>query len=139
MCKVPADTQRAVGLWNHVLIIIQNPLCPTPLAPKEMLQGGFGDFVFLRNARWMALASTTMRDAAETTRGSRPKGSKGFVELPLRADIHWRKGYGAGGRLPRKQESISRFPANSLLLLPPNNKEILKPEAFASSCLHPCS
>ena len=28
---------QAVGLWNHVLIMIQNPLCPTPLAPKEML------------------------------------------------------------------------------------------------------
>jgi hypothetical protein len=35
-----------VGLWNHVLIMIQNPLCPTPLAPKKMLRGGFGDFYF---------------------------------------------------------------------------------------------
>ena len=34
-------------LWNHVLIMIQNPLSPTPPAPKEMLQGGFGDFLFL--------------------------------------------------------------------------------------------
>ena len=32
------------GLWNHILIMIRNPLCPTPSAPKEMLQGGFGDF-----------------------------------------------------------------------------------------------
>ena len=28
---------QAVGLWSHILIMIQNPLCPTPLAPKEML------------------------------------------------------------------------------------------------------
>jgi hypothetical protein len=37
---------QRVGLWNHVLIMIQKPLCPTPSAPKEMLQGGFGDFCF---------------------------------------------------------------------------------------------
>jgi hypothetical protein len=30
------DTQKADGLWNHVLIMIQTPR-PTPSAPKEML------------------------------------------------------------------------------------------------------
>ncbi len=28
---------QAVGLWSHVLIMIRNPICPTLLAPKEML------------------------------------------------------------------------------------------------------
>ncbi len=42
--KRPGGFTWVVGLWNHVLIMIQDPLCPTPLAPKEMLQGGFGDF-----------------------------------------------------------------------------------------------
>jgi hypothetical protein len=28
---------QAVGLWNHILIMIRNPLCPTQSAPKEML------------------------------------------------------------------------------------------------------
>ena len=27
----------AAGIWNHVLIMIPNLLCPTPSAPKEML------------------------------------------------------------------------------------------------------
>jgi hypothetical protein len=72
-------------------------------------------FLFLQNARWMASASTTTRDAAEMMRGSRLKGSERFVELPLHADTHWRKEYGAGGRLPRREESVSGFPANSLL------------------------
>ena len=40
-CKLcverPSGYTQAVGLWNHVLIMIRNPLCPTPLAPKEML------------------------------------------------------------------------------------------------------
>ncbi len=32
-------------VWNLVLMKIQPP-CPTPLAPREMFQGGFGDFLF---------------------------------------------------------------------------------------------
>jgi hypothetical protein len=49
------DTHRLFGLWNHVLIMIQNPLCPTPLAPKEMLPGWVWGFLFLLNdvtSRW---------------------------------------------------------------------------------------
>ena len=44
--KRPSGYTQAVGLWNHVLIMIRNPHCLTLLAPKEMLQGGFGDFYF---------------------------------------------------------------------------------------------
>ncbi len=36
----------ACSVWNLVLIKIQSPYL-TPLAPREMLPGGFGDFYFL--------------------------------------------------------------------------------------------
>ena len=49
----PSGYTQAVGLWNHVLIMIQNPACPTPSAPKEMLQGGFGDFYFYQSYEQM--------------------------------------------------------------------------------------
>jgi hypothetical protein len=85
--------------------MIQNPLCPALLAPKEMLQGGFGDFYFYEKLRRMAWASTT-RDAAEMMRVSSPKGSEQFVELPYHSnsalDVNRRKEYGTGGRfLPK--------------------------------------
>jgi hypothetical protein len=44
--------------------MIRNPFCPTPLAPKEMLQGGFGDFYFYEKLRRMALGFDD-EDAAE--------------------------------------------------------------------------
>jgi hypothetical protein len=39
----------------------------------------------------------------------------------------------------KKSGVDGRFPPIPSLLLPPNNKETVKPEAFASSCFHPCS
>jgi hypothetical protein len=47
--------------------MIQNPFCPTPLAPKEMLQGGFGNFYFCKKLRRMALGFND-EDAAEMTK-----------------------------------------------------------------------
>ncbi len=46
-----------------------------------------------------------------------------------RAGIHWIPESGVGGR----------FPLIPFLLLPPNNKGSLKPEAFVLYCLHPHS
>jgi hypothetical protein len=80
--------------------MIQNSLCPTPSAPKEMLLSEFGDFYFYEKLRRMAWAST-IRDAAEMTRGYSPKGSERFVELPYHSNstlvVIRRKEYGAGG------------------------------------------
>jgi hypothetical protein len=47
--------------------MIQNSFCPTPLAPKEMLQGGFGDFYFYEKLQRMALGFDD-KDAAEMTK-----------------------------------------------------------------------
>ncbi len=44
----PVDIHRRFGLWNHVLIMIRNPLCLTLSAPKEMLSGWVWGFLFLR-------------------------------------------------------------------------------------------
>jgi hypothetical protein len=47
--------------------MIRNPFCPTPSAPKEMLQGGFRDFYFYKKLRRMALGFND-KDAAEMTK-----------------------------------------------------------------------
>ncbi len=39
-----------VGLWNHVLIMIQNPLCPTLLAPKRCFRVGLVFFYEIATA-----------------------------------------------------------------------------------------
>ncbi len=33
--KMPEDTLEAGGLWNHILIMIQNLFCPNPMPPKR--------------------------------------------------------------------------------------------------------
>jgi hypothetical protein len=143
---------RAVGLWNHVLIMIWNPLCSTPLAPKEMLQGGFGVFYFYEIAT--AVVGFGFNDDKRMQRKYDKKdpsrGSLHFVESSPSAPVS------VGGALVSIWERVSigdatvsigekksgaggRFPPIPSLLLPPNNKETLKSEAFTSSCLHPCS
>ncbi len=72
--------------------MIQNPLCPTPLATKKMLQGGFGDFYFYEIA--MAVDGFGFNDDKRIG-GIMTKGSlQGILamccELPLHAGIHWR-------------------------------------------------
>jgi hypothetical protein len=47
--------------------MVRNPFCLTLSAPKEMLQGGFGDFYFYKRLRWMALGFDD-KDAAEMTK-----------------------------------------------------------------------
>jgi hypothetical protein len=115
--------------------MIRNPFCPTPLAPKKMLQGGFGDFYFCEMLL-LRMALTTSKDVAEMTRVVKAaRGSKTLVALPLRADTHRNAEDLKKRWMARKRD----FPPIPSLLLPPNNKETLKPKAFASSCLNPSS
>jgi hypothetical protein len=72
--------------------MIQNPLCPTPLAPKKMLQGGFGDFHFYEIA---TAADGFGFNNEERIGGIMTKGSLQWIlamscELPLHTGIHWR-------------------------------------------------
>ncbi len=130
---------QAVGLCNHVLIMIRNPLCPTPSAPKEMLPGWVWGFLFLRNdatSGWDGFDNK--EDAAEMTRVMKvARGrSKQLSLLSLSALTP------IGILRIRKERWMTRgqeFPPIPSLLLPPNNKGTLKLEAFASSCLHPSS
>jgi hypothetical protein len=111
--KRPSRFTRVVGLWNHVLIMIQNPLCLTPSAPEEMLQGGFEDIYFYEMllGGWLRLWQW-WEGTAEMTKDPFEKEFNQFVKLPLRA---WRQSRigagmnsGKGGRFP---------PIPSLLLL----------------------
>ncbi len=65
--------------------MIQNPFCPTLLAPKEMLQCGFGEFNFYEMllGGWLWLQQQ-QEDAAEMKKVNGPlPGSNQFVKLPL--------------------------------------------------------
>jgi len=89
--------------------MIRNPFCPTPSAPKEMLQGGFGDFYFYEKLL-LRMALTTSESAAEMTRAVKVvRGrSKTLTALPLRPDTH-------RNTEDSKDGARARFPANSLL------------------------
>jgi hypothetical protein len=70
--------------------MIQNPLCPTLLAPKKMLQGGFGDFYFYEIA---TAVDGFGFDDNKRIGGIMTKGSlQGILvmrrELPLHAGIY---------------------------------------------------
>jgi hypothetical protein len=73
-------------------MVIQKPFCPTLLAPKEMLQGGFGDFISMKLLRLqMALALMTTRECSRImTKGSLQGILAICQELRLRTGIHWR-------------------------------------------------
>jgi hypothetical protein len=100
---------------------------------------GLGIFISMKLLRLqMALALTRIRGCGRNMMKGSLQGILAICrELHLcgagihwrRTCIHWRKESGMGGRF---------LPIPSLLL-PPNNKEALKPEVFALSCLHPCS
>jgi hypothetical protein len=135
--------------------MIQKPLCPTLLAPKEMLQGGFGDFYFYKittaadgfgfddNERMRQNYDKKIppRDPGNLLRAPSPhqypmEMRRYPFDTRIWRGIHWRctgihwiPESGVGGRFPPIQS----------LLLPPNHKGTLKPEAFSSSCLHPHS
>jgi hypothetical protein len=117
-----------------------------------MLQGGFGDFYFYDIAT--AVDGFGFNDDKRMQRKydkeDPSRGSLHFFESPPSMPVS------IGGALVFIGERVSigdtlvsigekesgaggRFPPIPSLLLPPNNKETLKSEAFASSCLHPCS
>ena len=129
----------AVGLWNHVLIMIQNPLCLTPSALKEMLSGCVWGFLFLQNDATSGCDGFDGKeDASEMTRVVKVAWGRSkqlsLLSLsaftPIRILRIQKERWMARGR--------EFLPIPSLRLLP-NTKATLKPEAFASSCLHPSS
>ncbi len=104
-----------------------NPPCPTPLAPKEMLQGGFGDFYFLWSYwLWAEPLSTGRIDGRNDSKWVCRAAEGVAPESACRLWCCLLDEVGATFVVPP-------FPCCSLLR-PPNNKETLKPEASALSC-----
>jgi hypothetical protein len=86
------------GLWNHVLIMIQNPLCPTLLAPKRCFKVGSG-FFMLQKLRLMARRG---KGCGGNDKRSSQNGSARLLEALSVLGVNQRKRDGAGRANPER-------------------------------------
>jgi hypothetical protein len=97
---------RAVGLQNHVLIMIQNPSAHLRWHQKRCFQGGFRDSNFYEMLQLqMASASTTIRGYNENDKRIPPRDWGNSSRAPSLHRYPLEKGIWCGRKIP----------ANSLL------------------------